>query len=238
MKNIFTPKSKLEKFSVEVYETLHKEFPQTYFVGGMVRNILLNKKFEDIDIATSAKPEQVASILKTSFDIDLSQKKFAVVSARRGSMYVEITSFRKDVYKENNRFPEITLTKSIKNDYLRRDFTVNCLYFDYHNQFVMDPTHKGVIDLKLKILRSVGVVDKKLKEDPLRIIRAWRFMYDYKFSLDDKLQHAINKNRSLLKNISLQRVEKEINKSKLKYNRAQIKKLYTQALDLTLTKVL
>lgn len=224
MKLIYKAKSKLEKFGVEVYNLLVENFPHTYFVGGMVRDLLLKRKVADIDIATQARPEKIIALLtKNGINCDAAAKNFGVIKTKRGRYEIEIATFRQDFY-QNNRYPKISFTTSIKRDSQRRDFTVNSLYLSAKTKKILD-FHHGIKDLQNKTLRFIGQPERRLCEDPLRIIRALRFAYDLDFSLAEKDFLALKKNLSLLKSLTASRTSAELNKCRSSATKNVIKQI-------------
>jgi tRNA nucleotidyltransferase/poly(A) polymerase len=214
MKYTYRPKSSYEKFSVKVYNVLAENFPQTYFVGGMIRDLLLGEKITDIDLATSALPEQVRQALgRAGIACDLAFQKFGVVQARQpepGKRSLEITTFRQDL-PAANRWPEVRFVKSPRSDSRRRDFTVNALYYKPGSGRVLD-FHDGLADLKKRQLKFIGLPVKRITEDPLRIIRALRFCVQLNFKLESKTASAIGKCFYLTKKLSRSKIEAEISK--------------------------
>ncbi len=213
-----------QKFASHVFNIIASQYPQTYFVGGAVRNFLLGHKISDIDIATIATPEQVTLLLKKDgVSTTGTHKKFGVIVASKGTQKVEITTFRKDSYLDS-RYPKISLTKSVKTDSTRRDFTINALYYSPLTKELLD-FHNGLADIKNKRLKFIGNADKRIKEDPLRIIRAYRFALQYNLQFENKTKLALQKNKVLIKKISQQRLQKEINTLLSQKLRAKLKKV-------------
>lgn len=213
MKLSYHPKSELEQFGQKIYFLLVENFSQTFYVGGMVRDLLLGRKVTDIDIATQATPDQVADALsRGNISTDATNKKFGSVLAKRGSLCVEITSFRKDL-KSTNRYPKVLFINSAKIDSKRRDFTINSLYLSQKQQEILDP-QKGIADLKAKKIRFIGQPSKRILEDPLRAIRALRFALQLNFSLEAKTKKALINNFSMTKTLTKTKIEKEILKLK------------------------
>lgn len=196
-------------FSVTVQSLLSKKFPKTYFVGGAVRNILLGKKIVDVDIATSARPEQVSALLQfDGISCSNQYQKLGVIIAKKGSQTLEITTFRKEVYLKT-RFPKVAFSTSTKVDSSRRDFTVNALYYSPQTNELLD-FHNGLNDIQNKHLKFIGNTQQRIEEDPLRIIRAFKFSKLYNLKIDTKTLETLNANMFLLKKISAQRLQKEI----------------------------
>ncbi len=213
MKYKYKPNSKLEHFGLRVYLALVENFPQTFFVGGMVRDLLLKRKIWDIDIATSAKPNEVINFLKINHipfnDINI---KFGVITAIKNKYKIEIASFRKETYGLT-RYPKVKFTKSLSKDALRRDFTINSLYLSIKKQEIIDP-FQGIKDIKLKQLRFIGSSFKKITKDPLRIIRALRFALQLNFRIEKHSWLAIKNNFTLIKKLTEKKKISEVNKLK------------------------
>lgn len=182
----------------------------SYVVGGFLRDKLLNRESFDIDFATDVKPE----ILKDLFPFTSKFFKMGSFSFKKEQFEITVTTFRKETDYFDFRHPSsISFVDDINIDYLRRDFTINSLYMDkdYH---IIDPSSMGVSDIKNHLIRTIGESEKRIIEDPLRIIRALRFSFDLDFEIDDKLYHAIIENKDLLYQLKKEKVLAEINKCK------------------------
>jgi len=213
MKLDYKPKSELEKFGQKVFNLLVENFPQTFYVGGMVRNLLLNKKVADIDIATQVLPLEIVKLLSDSgIACDSSSARFGVVTAKKGTHKIEITTFRKDL-PGKSRYPKVAFVKSSKIDSNRRDFSINALYFSPISGKILD-FHQGLTDLKLKNLKFIGNPEKRIKEDPLRIIRALRFAQTLNFKLETGSKSAIKNNFYLVETLTKLKIIKELGKIK------------------------
>jgi tRNA nucleotidyltransferase (CCA-adding enzyme) len=209
----YQPKNSLEKFGQEIYFLLVENFPETYFVGGTVRDILLNRKVEDIDIATSAKPEAVAEILKNHFiDFNLGYKNLGVILALKENLIAAVATFRAEKYT-GSRYPKITYIKEVKKDSERRDFTINSLYLSLKSNKILD-FYKGVEDLKKKRIKFIGEAKEKINEDPLRIVRALRFALELNFKIEKQSFLAIKNKLSQTKLITKSRLQFELDKIK------------------------
>jgi tRNA nucleotidyltransferase (CCA-adding enzyme) len=213
MKFKYKPKSKLEKFGEKVFKLLVDNFPQTFYVGGMVRDLLLHREITDIDIATQAKPDDIIKTLsKAGITADTGHKQFGVIIAKNINCSVEIATFRKDIYG-NSRYPKITFVKTPKQDSQRRDFTINALYLSPKLGTILD-FYMGLKDLKLKRLKFIGNPQKRIMEDPLRIVRALRFAKTLDLKLELPTGKAIENNFSLIKTLTKSRIESELKKIK------------------------
>jgi tRNA nucleotidyltransferase/poly(A) polymerase len=214
----------LEKFGEKIFNLLVENFPQTFYVGGMVRDILMHLKVTDIDITTKAEPDEVVKILANAGVIaDTKYKQFGVIVAKDKNYSVEIATFRKDTYS-TGRYPKISFVKSAKIDSQRRDFTINALYLSSKSGKILD-FHNGLKDLKLKNLKFISNPEKRIKEDPLRIIRALRFAQILNLKLDAATKNAIKNNFSLIKTLTESRAKNELAKIKNANQKKYIQKL-------------
>lgn len=202
---------KLPNFAIDIFNILVKQFPKTYIIGGAVRNILLKEKVRDLDIATSAKPDQVEKLLKKNhIPHSSAHKKFGVIVARSSrEQTIEIATFRAEVYGKS-RFPKVTFIPTPKQDSLRRDFSINALYYSLEANAILD-FHDGLDDILNKKIKFIGNAKKRILEDPLRIVRAYRFALQYNLSIDKKTETLLQTNKHLLKKISSARIKREIN---------------------------
>lgn len=146
-----------------------------YFVGGCVRDKLLNKPISDIDMATDATPSEMMDMFDMK-DIDYKPLGVAFGSLIVKPQEICITSFREDI-KAYGRKVDVSFTKSLEKDSARRDFTINALYADYEGN-IIDP-QQGMSDLKNKRVRFIGSPYKRINEDYLRILRFFRFSSIY-----------------------------------------------------------
>ncbi len=201
------------KFGIKVYSLLVENFPHTYLVGGCVRDFLLGKKSSDIDICTTANPQEVEKIL-INYHVPYNKPNinFGIITTKQSKCRVEISTLRKETYT-TSRYPKITYIKSLKQDAKRRDFTINCLYLNLKTGKIID-YYNGIRDIKNQKIKFVGKPDKKIIQDPLRIIRALRFCLQLNFKLDFKTKFAVKNNFALVKNLTKNIIQKEIFKLK------------------------
>ncbi len=165
------------------------------YVGGCVRKIINNEKFDDIDLATNLKPEQVKECLKNN-NIDFFETgiEHGTITAHIGEKNFEITSLRKDVSTDGRR-AVVEFTNEWAEDALRRDFTINSIYADKEGN-LFDP-NDGVKDLKNGKIKFIGDPEKRVKEDYLRILRYVRFFLNY-----SKQEHQLFVKKIIKQNIS------------------------------------
>ncbi len=224
MKLNYNPSSEIEKFAIEIDNLIAEKFPQTFFVGGVVRDLLLQREIKDIDIATQAQPEQVIECLNAAgIKPDTQGQQFGVILARRGELAIEIATFRAEQYGES-RFPKVRFITTPEEDSLRRDFTINALYLNQSTGEVLD-YHNGLNDLDNKTLRFIGDAQERIKEDPLRIVRAYRFKLSLNFNFDTTTEQVLTNSFKLIKTLSEKRIESEINKISNDIVRQELRKV-------------
>ena len=191
--------------AMPVLRTLEDAGFEAYFVGGSVRDVLLHRHVHDVDITTSAYPEEVKELFDKSIDTGI---KHGTVTVLYGGESYEITTFRTESgYQDFRRPDHVTFVQNLDKDLKRRDFTINALAMDMHGDIV--DLFNGIEDLKNHIIRAVGNPEKRFHEDALRMMRAVRFMSQLEFKLEEKTEQAIKDNHELLKKISVERIREE-----------------------------
>ena len=191
--------------AMPVLRTLEDAGFEAYFVGGSVRDVLLHRHVHDVDITTSAYPEEVKELFDKSIDTGI---KHGTVTVLYGGESYEITTFRTESgYQDFRRPDHVTFVQNLDEDLKRRDFTINALAMDMHGDIV--DLFNGIEDLKNHIIRAVGNPEKRFHEDALRMMRAVRFMSQLEFKLEEKTEQAIKDNHELLKKISVERIRVE-----------------------------
>jgi len=201
------------EIKIYVFKELAKKFNahgfNLYLVGGTVRDYLLGEHLTDVDCVSEATPEEIVSFLPK---IDKTFIRFGYLKFKSPEgIKIDITTLRKESAYLDGRHPsKIEFVKDLKDDYYRRDFTVNALYMDKDLK-VIDYAN-GQEDLKNHLLRMVGDPDKRLKEDPLRILRAIRFHLMHKLDIEESLLKAMHDNFHLLKNTTDAKIRSELAK--------------------------
>lgn len=184
---------------------------EAFVVGGCVRDSILGIEPNDWDITTSAKPAEIKTVFSEYQLIDIGEKHGTIGVVLNYKPY-EVTTYRIDgAYSDNRRPDEVVFTSNIEDDLSRRDFTINAMAYN-EEQGLVDP-FMGEIDLQYKALRCVGDPDTRFNEDALRILRALRFASVYNLSIEGNTSNSIVKNRNLLSNISVERIQSELNKT-------------------------
>ncbi len=201
----------LSSNAIRVTQTLQEAGYKAFVVGGAVRDLLLGVKPKDFDIATNATPEQVKRLFRRAFIIG---KRFQIVHVMFGQDLLEVTTFRgagadnspKDehgrVLRDNNFGPQ-------HEDAMRRDFTINAMYYDPETQEVLD-YHGGIGDIRAKTLRIIGQPEARYREDPVRMLRVVRFAAKLKFSIEPTTRAPIPVMAPLIDNVPAARVFDEM----------------------------
>tara|TARA_Y100001960_G_C14660359_1_gene820479 strand:+ start:44 stop:1318 length:1275 start_codon:yes stop_codon:yes gene_type:complete len=181
------------------------------YVGGCVRKILNDEKFDDIDLATNLNPQEIkAALEKNRINYFETGLEYGTITARIGEKNFEITSLRKDI-KTDGRHALVEFTKDWKEDSLRRDFSINSIYSDADGN-LFDP-NDGVKDLAEGVVRFIGNPEKRIKEDYLRILRYLRFFVNYsKKDHDPEIKKVIKQNIGGIINLSKERLIDEFKK--------------------------
>ncbi len=195
-----------KQVAIEIVKTLRAKGYEAYFVGGCVRDLLLGKKPKDFDIATNAVPEDIAKLFSRTVPVGA---KFGVMIVLLKEHSFEVATFRADKGYQDGRHPTGVRFTNAKEDALRRDFTVNGLFYDPLKREVMDWV-EGKKDLKKKIIRAIGDPKKRFTEDALRMLRAVRFASVLGFKIESKTLAAIQKLSKTIHKVSNERVRDEL----------------------------
>ena len=184
-----------------------------YLVGGSVRDALIEDvSVEDFDFATDARPEQIEELLTPiAGAVWLQGKRFGTIGARVGGARCEVTTYRAEVYRPDSRKPEVTFGDSIEQDLSRRDFTVNALALRLPDAVLVDP-YDGAADLASGRLRTPLSPEISFTDDPLRMLRAARFVARFGFRPDPELVAAIRELGPRLDIVSVERIRDELSK--------------------------
>jgi poly(A) polymerase len=185
---------------------------QFYMVGGAVRAAVLSQSAREFDFATDARPHEVTALLQDWADARyLIGVRFGTVGARKGDDIVEITTFREEVYAEDSRHPVVTFAKDIETDLSRRDFTFNAMAIRLPDAEFVDP-FKGLYDLAHKRLRTPLAPEVSFGDDPLRMLRAARFISTLGMEPEPEVVGAIEEMRDRLRIVSAERIQGELSK--------------------------
>jgi len=199
----------------QIVTTLRSAGYTALFAGGWVRDHLMNRQSQDIDIATDAHPEQVCALFEQSITVGA---QFGVVRVRMGAHEFEIATFRSDTQYIDGRHPEhIELKGSAREDCQRRDFTINGMYFDPIAETVYDFVG-GKKDIEQKLIRTIGEAKRRFQEDRLRILRAIRFKNSLQFTIEPKTWEALcQQSPHVIEDVSPERIWQELSKMQEKH---------------------
>ncbi len=192
--------------AVGIVRVLKESGHEAYLVGGCVRDLVMGKPPKDYDVATSARPEQVARLFRRTIPVGA---QFGVQIVLIGKTPYEVATFRTDREYKDGRHPEGVVFSSPKEDVLRRDFTVNGLFYDPLKKQVIDYVG-GREDLKRKMIRAIGDPDKRFAEDRLRMLRAVRFTATLGFDLDPATFKAVQQAAGWIAEVSPERIRDEL----------------------------
>ncbi len=197
----------------DIHDLFCKRNKKLFLVGGSVRDFLIGDIPKDFDLCTDAYPEEILDILGGKYETNLHGKSFGVIVAYTDDQPkgIEIATFRSDTYDGKTRNPTVEYT-TIENDVLRRDIGINGLFYDLGSRKIIDLVN-GISDIDNKMIKMIGDPEKRINEDPLRILRVCRFSYRYGFKIDDKTKNDIIKSKSSLSMIPRERIWEEIKKS-------------------------
>lgn len=194
--------------ALPVLEKIKEAGFEAYFVGGSVRDALLNRPIHDVDIASSAYPEEIKTIFPRTVDVGI---EHGTVLVLEGQGEYEITTFRtEDVYVDYRRPSQVSFVRSLEEDLKRRDFTINALALNQEGEIV--DLFNGLADMKNHTLRAVGVAAERFNEDALRIMRGFRFQAGLDFDLEELTFQAMADCAPLLEKISVERIFIEFDK--------------------------
>lgn len=219
-----------------IINTLEKNGFEAYAVGGCVRDRIMGTECADLDIATSASPEAVISVFGKSKVVPTGIQH-GTVTVITDSGIAEITTYRIDgEYSDHRRPSAVAFTSSLEEDLARRDFTMNALAYNPKTG-IIDP-FGGANDIKNKLIRCVGDPDIRFTEDALRIMRALRFSATLGFDISAQTSEALRKHRTLLKNISAERIAAEFKKLLTAHDPTPVLRKYVEIIAVFIPEIL
>ena len=185
---------------------------QIYLVGGAVRDGILGIETKDFDFTTNASSEDSIKMLnKNEYKTTEIGRAFGTIETTVGDYSIHITTYREDKYNKDSRKPEIKTSGELETDLSRRDFTVNAIAYDINNSEIIDP-HGGLKDLSEGLIRTPDTADISFSDDPLRMLRACRFVSTHGFTPNNELFKAISKNVERIEIVSTERIRDEFTK--------------------------
>src|SRR3954452_21115515 len=180
------------EFAVEVVKRLREAGHQALWAGGCVRDELLGLTPKDYDVATDARPEEVRRLFRRTVAVGMSFGVIEVLGPRTeaGTLKVQVATFRSDGSYSDGRHPDAIVFSSAREDALRRDFTINGMFFDPLDNQLIDYVG-GQEDLQAKVLRAIGEPRHRFEEDKLRLLRAVRIAARFELSMEPQTEAAI-----------------------------------------------
>ena len=205
-----------------IITTLQEHGYEAYAVGGCVRDSILGRVPGDWDITTSAMPEETKALFPKTFDTGIEHGTITVLLEGEG---YEVTTYRIDGEYEDSRHPkEVTFTRCLEEDLLRRDFTINAMAYNHKDGLV--DLFGGIEDIRRRVIRCVGDAQARFSEDALRILRGIRFAAQLGFEIEEETRFGMRKLAPTLKNISAERVQVELIKTMISPNPSILRVAY------------
>lgn len=196
----------IPKQAANIIQTLSSHGYEAYIVGGCVRDSILGKTPSDWDITTSARPEQVKALFTKTIDTGI---KHGTVTVMMDKVGYEVTTYRIDgAYEDHRRPNDVTFTTSLREDLMRRDFTINAMAYNAADGLI--DLFGGMDDLKNKVIRCVGKAQDRFEEDALRMLRAVRFAGQLNFRIESDTRKAISACHENLRDVSAERIQMEL----------------------------
>ena len=191
--------------AVPVLERINQAGFEVYFVGGCVRDTLLQRPLHDVDLATSAYPQEIKQLFPQTIDTGIEHGTVTVIYQKKA---YEITTFRTESgYQDYRRPDNVEFVRSLKEDLKRRDFTINALAMNSQGEII--DLFAGIADLQQRQIRAVGVAADRFHEDALRMLRAVRFQAQLNFTIEKQTLAGIQTNAALLSHIATERIREE-----------------------------
>lgn len=202
------PLNEAFKIALPVLDKITEAGFEAYFVGGAIRDSVLERPITDIDISTSATPQEIKQIFPKTFDVGIQHG--TVVVLHNNETY-EITTFRTESNYINYRQPEkVEFVRSLEEDLKRRDFTMNAMALSKEGKII--DFYEGLKHIDQKLIQTVGYAQDRFQEDALRMLRAIRFSSQLGFTIEEHTSQAIANYGHLLEHISIERKLMETNK--------------------------
>lgn len=192
----------------DVVQALQVKGYEAVIVGGAVRDLLLQRVVNDVDVATSALPQQVKQVFTKTVDVGIAHGTILVTDF---ACPIEVTTYRTDgEYSDHRRPDNVQFVRSLKEDLQRRDFTINALALTADKEII--DYYQGQQDLAQQLLRAVGEPSQRFREDALRMLRAARFASQLNFTVEQQTFMAINEQAKSINAIAIERIKIELDK--------------------------
>jgi tRNA nucleotidyltransferase (CCA-adding enzyme) len=199
---------------LEIFLTLKEHSNENYLVGGCVRDMILKKTPKDYDIVTDIPYDKLITLFaENGWKTIETGKQFLVLTISKNGKQFEIANFRKDGQYIDGRHPETVEIGNMLTDAMRRDITINALYYDPFSGIFIDPTRNGIKDIKAHVIRMIGNPKDRIEEDMLRIMRVYRLAQQLDFSIESRtLKECRKMFETMLLKVSAERIKNEIEK--------------------------
>jgi poly(A) polymerase len=211
------------EFAIEVVRRLREAGHEALWAGGCVRDELLGLTPQDYDVATDARPEQIQQLFRRTVAVGASFGVIEVLGPR--PLSVEVATFRSDVSYSDGRHPDAVVFSSAREDALRRDFTINGMFFDPLTATLHDYVG-GLADLERRALRAIGDPRQRFAEDKLRMLRAVRVASRFDLAIDPATSDAIQEMAAQIVVVSAERIADELHKILVLPNRSRGLRLF------------
>ena len=205
---LLAPESPVQQLAMRLVDAGY----ECYLVGGSVRDAFLDRTSPDVDLTTNARPDAIEGVVRRWADhVWLQGQRFGTIGCEREGVRMEITTFRSEVYRPESRKPEVTFGDDIETDLARRDFTVNAMALRLPEPELVDP-YGGIVDLAAHRLRTPLSPDISFLDDPLRMLRAARFIAGFGFEPVPELVASVEEHAGRLEIVSAERIRDELSK--------------------------
>ncbi|MBI4372697.1 MAG: CCA tRNA nucleotidyltransferase [Candidatus Omnitrophica bacterium] len=194
------------KFALQIVKSLTEAGYTAYFAGGCVRDLVMKVKPKDYDIATTASPDEIEKLFSKSIPVG---KQFGVIIVVMNGRHFEVATFRREGPYRDGRHPDEVSFTTPEQDALRRDFTVNGLFYDPMKRRTIDYVG-GKNDIRRKVIRTIGNPLARFEEDHLRLLRAIRFAANLGFQIEENTWNAIRELRKTIHSVSQERIRDEL----------------------------
>lgn len=216
----------IPKQAASIIQTLSSHGYEAFVVGGCVRDSILGKTPSDWDITTSARPEQVKALFAKTIDTGI---KHGTVTVMMDKVGYEVTTYRIDgTYEDHRRPNDVTFTTSLREDLMRRDFTINAMAYNDADGLI--DLFGGMDDLENKVIRCVGQAKDRFEEDALRMLRAVRFAGQLNFRIEHSTREAIAACCENIRDVSAERIQMELLKLLISGHPEILKEAYSTGL--------
>lgn len=191
---------------LKIVETLNTKGFKAWLAGGCVRDALIDRTPKDFDVVTDAKPDEIENLFEKTIAVG---KTFGIIKVQIEDVIFDVATFRSDFLYKDGRHPESIKFSTPEEDALRRDFTMNALFYNPLTSQIYDFV-KGREDIEKRVIRTIGNPKDRFDEDKLRLLRALRFVSELGFQLEEKTFSVLKTNITDVKSVSSERITEEL----------------------------